>query len=92
MAVQQTQILPAPFLGDVSKQYAKDLGALTAAPLDTSQFAPTVAPQTGLQQQATTLAGRRQVLELLNLIFKQQQNLMQVLMPTNNSCHRINNK
>jgi len=57
MAVQQTQILPAPFLGDVSKQYAGDLGKLTAAPLDTSQFAPTVAGQTGLQQQATTLAG-----------------------------------
>jgi hypothetical protein len=57
MALQQTQVLPAPFLGDVSKQYAKDLGALTSAPLDTSQFAPTVAPQTGLQQQATTLAG-----------------------------------
>ena len=57
MAVQQTQILPAPFLGDVSKQYAKDLGSVTAAPLDTSQFAPTVAGQTGLQQQATTLAG-----------------------------------
>ena len=57
MAVQQTQVLPAPFLGDVSKQYAKDIGALTSAPLDTSQFAPTVAGQTGLQQQATTLAG-----------------------------------
>ena len=57
MAVQQTQILPAPFLGDVSKQYAKDLGALTSAPLQTGAFAPTVAPQTGLQQQATTLAG-----------------------------------
>jgi len=57
MAVQQTQVLPAPFLGDISKQYAKDLGATTAAPLDTSQFAPTVAGQTGLQQQATTLAG-----------------------------------
>ena len=57
MAVQQTQVLPAPFLGDISKQYAKDLGSTTAAPLDTSQFAPTVAGQTGLQQQATTLAG-----------------------------------
>jgi len=57
MALTQTQTLPAPFLGDISKQYAKDVGALTAAPLDTSQFAPTVAGQTGLQQQATTLAG-----------------------------------
>ena len=57
MAVQQTQVLPAPFLGDISKQYAKDLGSVTAAPLATSEFAPTVAGQTGLQQQATTLAG-----------------------------------
>jgi len=57
MAVQQTQVLPAPFLGDISKQYAKELGSVTAAPLDTSQFAPTVAGQTDLQKQATTLAG-----------------------------------
>ena len=57
MAVQQTQVLPSPFLGDISKQYAKELGSVTAAEMDTSQFAPYVAPQTGLQQQATTLAG-----------------------------------
>jgi len=56
MAVQQTQILPSPFLGDISKQYAKDLGSVTSAPLDTSQFAPTVAGQTGLQTTATGLA------------------------------------
>jgi len=57
MALTQTQTLPAPFLGDISKQYAKELGSVTAAEMDTSQFAPYVAPQTGLQQQATTLAG-----------------------------------
>ena len=57
MALTQTQTLPAPFLGDISKQYAKELGSVTAAPMDTSQFAPYAAPQTGLQQQATTLAG-----------------------------------
>ena len=56
MAVQQTQMLPAPFLTDVSKQYSKDLGALTARPLDTSQFAPTVAGQDPLQAQAYTQA------------------------------------
>ena len=27
MAVQQQQLLPAPFLTDVTKDYAKDLGA-----------------------------------------------------------------
>jgi len=57
MALTQTQTLPAPFLGDISKQYAKELGSVTAAEMDTSQFAPYVAPQTALQQQATTLAG-----------------------------------
>jgi len=57
MPVQQTQILPAPFLGDISQQYAKELGSVTGAPLQTGAFAPTVAPQTGLQEQATTLAG-----------------------------------
>ena len=55
MAVTQTQTLPAPFLEDVSKQYAKGLGALTAAPLDTSQFAPKVAGQDPLQTQAAAL-------------------------------------
>ena len=55
MAVTQTQTLPAPFLEDVSKQYTKGLGALTAAPLDTSQFAPKVAGQDPLQTQAAAL-------------------------------------
>ena len=57
MAVTQQQLLPAPFLTDVTKTYAKDLGALTAAPLDTGQFAPQVAGQDPLQTQAYNLAG-----------------------------------
>ena len=56
MAVQQTQMLPAPFLTDVSKDYAKRLGAVTAAPLDTSQFAPTIAGQDPYQTRAYTMA------------------------------------
>jgi hypothetical protein len=56
MAVQQTQMLPAPFLTDVSKNYAARLGTLTAAPLDTSKFAPTIAGQDPLQAQAYTAA------------------------------------
>jgi len=56
MAVQQSQLLPAPFLTDVTKQYAKDIGALTAAPLATSQFAPKVAPQDQAQLDAYTRA------------------------------------
>jgi hypothetical protein len=58
MAVQQTQMLPAPFLTDVSKDYAKRLGAVTAAPLDTSQFAPGIAGQDPYQTQAYNLAGQ----------------------------------
>ena len=58
MAVQQTQMLPAPFLTDVSKDYAKRLGAVTAAPLDTSKFAPTIAGQDPYQTQAYTMAGQ----------------------------------
>ena len=52
MAVTQTQQLPAPFLTDVTKDYAKRLGATTAPALDTSKFAPTVAPQDQYQTEA----------------------------------------
>ena len=52
MAVTQTQTLPAPFLTDVSKDYATRLGAVTAPALDTSKFAPTVAGQDPYQQEA----------------------------------------
>ena len=52
MAITQTQTLPAPFLEDVTKGYAKDIGALTAQPLATEKFAPQVAPQDQYQQDA----------------------------------------
>jgi len=57
MALTQTQVLPAQFIQDAGLDYATQLAAATAAPLPTQQFAPTVAGQTGLQQQATSLAG-----------------------------------
>jgi len=57
MAISQSQLLPAPFLTDVTKGYAKDIGALTAAPLATKEFAPTVAPQDIYQTDAYTMAG-----------------------------------
>ena len=56
MALTQTQVLPAQFIQDVGKDYATQLTAATAAPLPTAQFAPSVAGQTALQQQATGLA------------------------------------
>ena len=52
MALTQTQTLPAPFLTDVTKDYAKRLGATTAPALDTSKFAPTVAGQDPYQTEA----------------------------------------
>ena len=57
MAIQQTQNLPAQFITDIGTDYAKQLAATTAIPLQTSQFAPSVAAQDPLQTQAAGLAG-----------------------------------
>ena len=57
MAVQQTQALPPQYVEDLQKDYGTQLTALTAAPLDTSKFAPKVAGQDTLQTQAATMAG-----------------------------------
>jgi len=51
-----TQIRPEQFIQDIGTDYAQQLAATTAVPLPTQQFAPAVAQQTGLQQQATTAA------------------------------------
>ena len=58
MAVQQTQALPPQYVEDLQKDYGKQLTAMTAAPLDTSKFAPQVAAQDPFQTQAYTLAGQ----------------------------------
>ena len=55
MALTQSQVLPAQFIQDVGEDYATQLTAATSVPLQTQQFAPSVAGQTGLQQQATDL-------------------------------------
>ena len=57
MAVPETRNLPAQFIEDLGKDYAKQLTATTAIPIDTSKFAPQVAAQDALQTQAATLAG-----------------------------------
>ena len=57
MAVTTTRTLPAQFIEDLGKDYAKQLTATTAIPIDTSKFAPEVAAQDALQTQAATLAG-----------------------------------
>jgi hypothetical protein len=56
MAVQQTQALPPQYVEDLQKDYGKQLTATTAAPLDTSLFAPKVAGQDAAQQSAYQMA------------------------------------
>ena len=56
MAVQQTQALPPQYVEDLQKDYGKQLTATTAAPLDTSRFAPQVAAQDAAQTSAYNLA------------------------------------
>jgi hypothetical protein len=57
MAITETRTLPAQFIEDIGKDYAKQLTAGTAVPVDTSKFAPQVAAQDPLQQEAARLAG-----------------------------------
>ena len=56
MAVQETRVLPPQFIQDLATDFGKQITALTAQPIDTSKFAPTVAAQDPLQTQAATLA------------------------------------
>ena len=56
MAITESRVLPPQFVEDLATDYGKQLTALTAAPLDTSKFAPTVAGQDPLQTQAASLA------------------------------------
>ena len=56
MAITESRLLPPQFIEDLAKDYGTQLTALTAQPIDTSRFAPTVAAQDPLQTQAATLA------------------------------------
>ena len=55
MAITETRSLPAQFIEDIGKDYAKQLTATTSVPVDTSTFAPQVAAQDPLQQRAAQL-------------------------------------
>ena len=57
MAITQVSNLPQQYKQDLQQDYARQLTGLTAVPLDTSRFAPTVAAQDALQTQAASLAG-----------------------------------
>jgi len=56
MAVQQTQALPPQYVEDLQRDLGTQLTAATAAPLDTSKFAPQVAGQDQAQRDAYTMA------------------------------------
>ena len=56
MAITESRVLPPQFIEDLATDYGKQLTALTAQPIDTSQIAPQVAGQDPLQTQAATLA------------------------------------
>ena len=56
MAVQTTRTLPAQFIEDLGRDYGTQIAALTSLPVDTTKFAPQVAAQDALQQQAYTQA------------------------------------
>ena len=56
MALQQQLTQPSQLVGQLGQDYATQLTGLTSVPLDTSQFAPTVAAQDPLQTQAASLA------------------------------------
>ena len=57
MAIAQSSVLPQQYINQLGQDYGQQLAGLTSIPLDTSQFAPTVAGQDPLQTQAATLAG-----------------------------------
>jgi len=56
MAVTTQQQDPSKLIGQLGQDYATQLTGLTSVPLDTSQFAPSVAGQDPLQTQAASLA------------------------------------
>tara|TARA_R110000737_G_scaffold132762_1_gene164331 strand:- start:353 stop:1303 length:951 start_codon:yes stop_codon:yes gene_type:complete len=58
MAIAEQRNLPAGFVSQLGQDYATQLTGLTAQPIDTSKFAPTIAAQDPLQTQAATLAGQ----------------------------------
>ena len=57
MAETVQRTLPAEFIEALGKTYADQLTGVVGQPIDTSAFAPTVAAESALQQQARTQAG-----------------------------------
>ena len=58
MAITQASVLPQQYVSQLGQDYGQQLAGLTAVPLDTGRFAPSVAAQDPLQAQAATLAGQ----------------------------------
>ena len=58
MAITETRNLPAPFIQSLGEYYGKELPALTAKPMDVTQWSPQVAAQDPYQTAAYTQAGK----------------------------------
>jgi len=56
MAITQASVLPQQYVSQLGQDYGQQLAGLTSIPLDTSQFAPSVAAQDPMQTQAASLA------------------------------------
>jgi hypothetical protein len=59
MAITETRNLPAPFIQSLGEYYGKELPALTKDPMTVKDWAPYVEPQTQLQLDAATMAGKK---------------------------------
>ena len=57
MAIDQTQVLPAPVLEGALTAFTKTLQPLINQQIDTSKYAPSIADRTQLQKDAMTAAG-----------------------------------
>ena len=56
MAIEQTQVLPAPVLEGALTAFTKKLTPLIGQQIDTTKFDPQVAAQTQLQKDVTAAA------------------------------------
>jgi hypothetical protein len=79
MAVAEQRQLPPQYVEDLQKDYGKQLTATTAAPLDTSKFAPQVAAQDAAQTSAYNLATGQGIGAFLLILHKRELMIQQAV-------------
>ena len=93
MAITETRNLPAPFIQSLGEYYGKELPALTKDPMETSQWAPTIAGSRYITNSSSYLAGTQgKGIGAFEDYISNAQEDIQDRPATNNLCHRINNK